>query len=118
MQQEGEFRLFTADDKTRVSYGPYYDDCRYLALSLFIADFNNLFYDVLGCPRPEIYTEGKDVHQHWERQRAKFQGAIADMPQLGRLWHAWEQTHYKSEEVSSLSGECREVEKRISNPGR
>lgn len=87
----------------------------------YLGDFTgpqweSLFYDVLGCPKPDSYIPGEDLDEFNERYRTHFQNHLQQYPMLSRIWDMYNRVNYLPEEVGLLRDECSKVCAGTSNP--
>jgi hypothetical protein len=89
---------------------------RRLEIALFGPEWSALFFDVLGCPRPDPYLP-EDGTDTWKARRdLKFQRAISDYPMLGRMSDLYTDIWYSPEDVKRLREECVAVESGTKDP--
>lgn len=93
--------------------GDYHSD-----LGIDAVEWEKLFFDSLGAPKWEIFTEGEDVNQYYERQKTLFQKVLTNKgyPMMGRIWRIYQDVEYYPFEISQLLSECIEIQEAIDDP--
>jgi hypothetical protein len=73
-----------------------------------IVDWEELFFNTLGAPHWEEYVDGEDIWGYEDRQRTRFQTALAGMgyPLLSRIWRIFRDVSYYPLEIEELRSEC------------
>lgn len=86
---------------------------RYTDSYIDIVDWEELFLNTLEAPRWEDYNDGEAIEQYYERQRIRFQTALAGKgyPLLGRIWRIFRDVNYYPHEIEGLRSECVAVKK-------
>jgi hypothetical protein len=107
----GTFYLCVVKDPEAWEEGETLDG-GYLESDLYGDEWANLFFDVLGCPRP-VDIEGNTREEKLEKYKLAFQSAIPDCPLLGRIWNFYSESIFINyEEVMNLKNECEMVKHR------